>query len=129
MLKFKYYTSICGAVPSQKLAVIAVKHREKIFERNRNIISDNLSHSDIFFKKHGGLFKYNKPMAGPIAFHKLISQVPVAQFCDDLVQKKGVLLAPGALFDKDGNYFRMGYGRRNFKEALDLLDEYLTDNF
>jgi len=129
MLGLKYYTSICGAAPSQKLGVIAVKHREKIFERNRRIISDNLSYADKFFEKHGDLFKCNRPMAGPIAFHKLNAPVDVSDFCGGLVEGKGVLLAPGRLFDSDGNYFRMGYGRKSFKGALDLLEEYVSEQF
>ncbi|MCL1974555.1 MAG: aminotransferase class I/II-fold pyridoxal phosphate-dependent enzyme [Firmicutes bacterium] len=126
MLNLKYYTSICSPVPSQKLALIAIKHKEEIFAKNRRIILDNLDFSDKFFAKHRALFQYNRPAAGPIAFHKLKSDIPVAGFCDDLVQSKGVLLAPGSLFDKEGNYFRMGYGRKNFKEALDMLDEYVS---
>jgi aspartate/methionine/tyrosine aminotransferase len=125
MLNYKYYNSICGAVPSQKLATIAVRHREKIFARSRAIINENLAYSDAFFKKHEGLFQYNRPMAGPIAFHKLKADISSEAFCDDLVKKKGVLLAYGTLFEKEGNYFRMGYGRKNFKTCLDLLDEFV----
>jgi aspartate/methionine/tyrosine aminotransferase len=125
MLKFKHYTSICSAAPSQKLAAIAIKHREEIFARNREIIAANLAYSDKFFAAHTDIFKYNRPMAGPIAFHKLLLNMPIADFCADLREQKGVLLAPGGLFERDGNYFRMGYGRKNFKEGLDLLDEYV----
>lgn len=124
MLGFKYYTSICSAVPSQKLAIVAIKHREEIFAKNRKIIRDNLCYSDKFFEKYRGLFIYNRPMAGPIAFHRLKQAGPVDEFCGDLLRRKGVLLAPGLLFDKKGNYFRMGYGRRNFAAALDIMDEY-----
>jgi aspartate/methionine/tyrosine aminotransferase len=127
MLGFKYYTTICGAVPSQKLALIAVKNRNKLFARNRKIINENLSYSDQFFKKHEVLFQNNRPMAGPIAFHRLKTPQSVLDFCDDLVKQKGVLLAPGALFDKEGGYFRMGYGRKNFKTCLDMLDNYLEN--
>lgn len=127
MLNFKYYTSICGPAPSQKLSIIAVKHRDKIFARNRAIIEGNLSLSDTFFKKHENIFQYNRPMAGPIAFHRLKADVPIASFCDGLVSKKGLLLAYDALFDKGGNYFRMGYGRKSFKACLGLLDEYVSE--
>ncbi|MCL2699825.1 MAG: aminotransferase class I/II-fold pyridoxal phosphate-dependent enzyme [Defluviitaleaceae bacterium] len=126
MLNFKYYNSICGAVPSQKLAIIAVRNREKLFAANRRIISENLLYSDIFFKKHEGIFQYNRPMAGPIAFHRLKDRC-IEDFCDELVKQKGVLLAYGTLFEKDGGYFRMGYGRKNFKICLDLLDEYVSE--
>lgn len=127
MLNFKYYTTICSAVPSQKLALIAVRHRDKLFSRNSTIINENLSYSDVFFKKHHAFFQYNRPMAGPIAFHRLKLPQSAADFCDDLVRKKGVLLAPGALFDKEDSYFRMGYGRKNFKTCLDLLGEYMEE--
>jgi len=124
MLNFKYYISICGAVPSQKLAIIALRHRERLFQRNREIIAGNLKYSDQFFHKYERLFQYNRQVAGPIAFHRLKINMPVADFCLDLLRQKGVLLAHGALFDMAGNYFRMGYGRKNFKECVDLLDEY-----
>ncbi|MCL1808419.1 MAG: aminotransferase class I/II-fold pyridoxal phosphate-dependent enzyme [Clostridiales bacterium] len=129
MLNFKYYNSICGAVPSQKLAAIAVRHREELFARNRRIINSNLEHSDIFFEKHKGLFQYNRPMAGPIAFHRLNAGVSSKDFCEDLIRRKGVLLAYGSLFDKEGDYFRMGYGRKNFKTCLDLLEEYIAEGY
>ena len=128
MLGYKYYTSICSAVPSQKLAIIAVRNREKLFARNRKIISENLLYSDQFFQKHRNLFQYNRPMAGPIAFHELKTSQSTADFCDGLVRQKGVLLAPGSLFEKEGNYFRMGYGRKNYKTCLDLLDKYLEES-
>ncbi|MDR0499057.1 MAG: hypothetical protein LBH03_04900 [Holophagales bacterium] len=127
MLGFKYYTTICSAVPSQKLAIIAVKNRGKLFARNRKIINENLLYSDQFFKKHKDLFQYNRPMAGPIAFHRLKISQSVHDFCDGLVRQKGVLLAPGTLFDKEGGYFRMGYGRENFKTCLDMLDNYMEE--
>ena len=125
MLNFKYYTSICSPVPSQKLAAIAVRHRDMIIGRNREIISENLLHSDRFFAKHKDAFQYNRPMAGPIAFHSLKSESTIEDFCERLVAEKGVLLAPGTLFDMDGNYFRMGYGRKDYKAGLDLLDGFL----
>lgn len=127
MLKFKYYTTICSATPSQKLALIAVRQRHKLFERNRKIIAENLLYSDRFFVKHAAAFQYNRPMAGPIAFHKLNLPESVSTFCAELLRQKGVLLAPGNLFDYEGNYFRMGYGRKNFKTALGLLEEFMQE--
>jgi len=126
MQNFKHYTTICSPIPSQRLSIIAVKHREGIFARNRRIISDNLQLSDIFFEKHGGFFTYNRPMAGPIAFHRLNSGRTAREFCEELRKKEGVLLAHGELFDFDGSFFRMGYGRKSFKTALELLDKFVT---
>ena len=126
MLNFKFYTTICSPAPSQKLAIIAVRHRKKLFERSSEIINRNLIYSDDFFKKHEGLFQYNRPMAGPIAFHKLRFDKSVNDFYEGLITQKGVLLANGNLFDMDNSYFRMGYGRKNYKACLDQLDEYVN---
>ncbi len=125
MVKYKYYTTICSSAPSEFLSVVALEHKEEILARNRSIINANLNLAEVFFKKYSHLFINNRPAAGPIAFHKLITEGTVRDFCTDLIKKKGVLLLPGDVYEVEGNYFRMGYGRRNFSEALARLEEYL----
>ena len=44
----------------------------------------------------------------------------------DLVEKTGVLLLPGTLYDDQSNHFRIGFGRKNFPEAIALLEEFLA---
>ena len=36
--------------------------------------------------------------------------MPVADFCQLAVDKKGVLLLPATIYEMDEQYFRMGYG-------------------
>lgn len=38
--------------------------------------------------------------------------MPVSEFCRLAVEKKGVLLLSGDVYEADGPYFRMGYGRK-----------------
>ena len=44
------------------------------------------------------------------------------------VDKKGVLLLPADIYDVDGQYFRMGYGRKGVPKALDKFEEFLSEN-
>lgn len=128
LMKMKHYTSISSSAPSEKLSIIALKNSDLLLERNKKIIEDNLKTSDEFFSKYPKLFIYNRPMAGPVAFIKMNIDIPIADFCDELVERKGVLLLPSNIYGMDTQYFRMGFGRRNFKESLDKFEEYLIDN-
>lgn len=128
LIKMKHYTSICSSGPSEKLSIIALKHSEMLLQRNTQIIEDNLKIADAFFKKYPDLFKFNRPMAGPIAFIKMNIEMPIAKFCNELVDKQGVLLLPSNIYGMDTQYFRMGFGRTNFKESLDQFEAYLIEN-
>ena len=50
----------------------------------------------------------------------------VDRFCADLVERAGVLLLPGTLYEPGLNHFRVGYGRRNLPQALNQLASYLA---
>ncbi len=126
---FKDYTTICSSAPSEFLSTLALRHKDKIINRNLSIIKENLSLLDPFFQRHEKTFQWLRPKAGPIAFPCLRQGSGVTDshaFCLDLIEKKGVLLLPGDLYNWDAaGYFRIGFGRRNFAEGLNLLDEYL----
>ncbi|MGC8492579.1 MAG: aminotransferase class I/II-fold pyridoxal phosphate-dependent enzyme [Syntrophobacteraceae bacterium] len=125
MARFKHYLTICSSAPSEFLATLALRQGPCLLARNLEIIQANLAESDRFFAEYASLFQYNRPLAGPIAFHRV--HAPVEEFCSDLRKAKGVLLLPGSVYDYPGNYFRMGYGRRDFPTCLGLLREYLAE--
>ena len=122
---FKDYTTICNSAPAEYLATIALKHREAILGRNLDIISKNLTLLDKFFDRYPGLFHWQKPRAGPIAFPRFLGPDTV-QFCSELLDRAGVLLLPGTLYD-DGleHYFRIGFGRKNLPQGLQALERHL----
>jgi len=124
-LAFKDYTTICSSAPSEILAIIAIRAKEKIIQRNLEIIKNNLEQLDQFFAQFNHFFEWNKPKAGPIAFPKLKSDMDVNHFCIDLVEKKGVMLLPSSVYDFQGNNFRIGFARKKMKEALNVFGEYL----
>jgi len=122
---YKDYTTICSSAPSEILTIMALRSKEKIVERNLTIIRNNLMLLDNFFKEYANIFSWNRPKAGPIAFPKLLSEINSEDFCLDLIEKKGVLLLPGNLYDYEGNNFRIGFARKNMPQALNKLKEYI----
>ena len=107
-----------------KLIISALRHKQKLVDRNLEIISNNLPTLDQFFKRHSDHFAWQRPQAGAIGFPRLIGK-DVDQFCKDLVEATGVLLLPGSLYEDSGNHFRIGFGRQNFPEALERLEKFL----
>jgi aspartate/methionine/tyrosine aminotransferase len=124
-LAMKDYTTICNSAPSEILALAALRKKETFIARNLNIIHNNLSVAGQFFEKYPADFEWIPPIAGSVAFPRLRRKTAIDVFCQDLLQKKSVMLVHGGLFDFPGNYFRLGLGRLNFKSALQLLEEFI----
>lgn len=126
MASFKDYTSICNSAPSEFLATLALRYHHVILERNRNIIFANLRRLESFFDEYSKFFLWNKPKAGPLAFPRLLFTDDADGFCHDLMEKEGVLLAPGQYFGSFAGHVRFGFGRKNMPEALERLERYLA---
>jgi aspartate/methionine/tyrosine aminotransferase len=122
---FKDYTTICSAAPSEILALIGLRARDRVLARSRRIVVDNLALLDPFFRRRREQFAWVRPRGGSIAFPRLIGDVPIDRFAADLVESEGVLLLPGSQFGYPGNHFRIGFGRENLPEALGRLEAYL----
>jgi len=124
---FKDYTTICNSAPGEILGVMALRARNQIVARNLAIIRVNLALAAAFFTAHASRFRWLLPQAGSVAFPQLITGEPVADFCRDVLERRSVLILPGDVFDFGGNHFRIGLGRRNFGEALGVLEGYLAE--
>ena len=124
---FKDYTSICNSAPSEFLSTVALRHRHRLVQKNRNIIFHNLYELNRFFSQYHHLFRWVAPKAGPIGFPKLKIDRDVEAFCLDVAEKKGVLLLPGNYYDFGHHHFRIGFGRKNMSEALEKLEQYLQE--
>lgn len=131
MEKIKHYLSICDASPSEVLATIALKARERILDRNRSIAQENLAKLSAFFGRHGDRFEWYEPDGGCIAYPRYLGDDGVESFCARLVEEAGVLLLPASMYRSEllptaPDRFRIGYGRRGMDEALQAFEAFLA---
>ncbi len=125
MAALKDYTTICNSAPSEFLATVALRNRQRLVERNVGIIQHNLETVREFLRRHADLFSWVPPRAGSMAFPRYLGG-SVDAFCDKLVREAGVLLLPGSMYDEHENHFRLGLGRKNLPEAVQRLEEFLA---
>lgn len=125
---FKDYTTICSSGPSEFLATIALRNVNKLIDRNYAIVQTNLAVLRKFITQYSILFEWIEPEAGNIGFVRILFSENVERFCLDLIEMKGVLLLPSTTYNYGTQHFRIGFGRKNFPEALSLLEEYVREN-
>jgi aspartate/methionine/tyrosine aminotransferase len=123
---YKMYTSICNSAPSEVLALIALRTKDAILARNRDIILYNLNLLDEFIQRHSTSIRWVRPESGTIAFLELLLPISIDQFTEELVEQTGVLIMPAAVFDIPGNFFRVGFGRRNMPDVLTRFEQFLS---
>ena len=128
--RYKHYTTIRNAGPSEVLATIALKSRERILARNRALVADNLALLETFFYARQDLFEWRAPEGGCVAYPRFRGAEGVEVFCRDLVEQAGVLLLPSSIYSSrllptPVDRFRIGYGRCGVPAALEALDAWL----
>ena len=126
MAGFKDYTTICNSAPSEFLATLALRHAGQLLERNRAIVTGNLTLAEAFFARQSERLAWTLPKAGPVAFPQLRAGSATA-FCAEVLRTQGVLLAPGPLFGGEDASFRLGLGRSDFADGLARLEACLAD--
>ena len=124
-LSFKDYTTICSSAPGEILGIMALRARQALIRRSLDIIQTNLEHAGDFFARYADRFTWIKPQAGSVAFPRWLGNTPVETFCQDVLDRQGVMIVPGSIFDFPGSHFRVGLGRKNFPEALERVSEFL----
>ena len=122
--KYKHYLSICNSGPSEALALIALKARDQILERNRTLIGENANLLETLFNDFPGLVEWQRPQGGCVAYPKYIGPGDGEKFCRKLIEESGVLLLPSSTYVSDltttpEDHFRIGIGRdKVFKDGL-----------
>lgn len=133
MERLKHYLSISSSGPSEQLAIIALQHREEIFRRNCAIVDENLVRWDAFFAQYPDLFDWQHPQASCMAYPRYNGADGVENFTRQLVEKQGVLLLPGSVYQSavgatPNDRFRLSLGRRGLDEGLHAFATYLEQH-
>lgn len=128
----KHYLSICNAGPSERLAIIALRARDRILERNARIVSDGIDQWSAFFSRHEQLFEWIPPVAGCVAYPRFKGAEGIEVFAAKLVDETGVLVLPASIYASPAvplpdQHFRVGAGRLGLAEGLAVFDQFLAD--
>ena len=132
MVKFKSYkdyTTICNAAPSEYLAEVGLIHKEKLINRNKAIALENLKLINELFEAYQELIVWKAPKAGVIAFPQFKKNTNVMIDYRKMAKDYGLLLLPGSCYGYPESFFRIGYGRKNFPEALAVFEKFLKNQF
>jgi aspartate/methionine/tyrosine aminotransferase len=129
--KRKHYTTICNAGPTEYLTALALRSRERIWERNRGIIAANRPLFDDFFSRWADLFDWQPPVGGCVCFPRYKAG-DVEAFCHDLLMKEGVLVLPASIYyselaETPSDHFRVGLGRLGLEAGLEAFDRFVQE--
>jgi aspartate/methionine/tyrosine aminotransferase len=131
--RFKHFLSICNSAPSEVLARIALKARQKILTRNRAVVRDNLGVLNGFFADYEHLFDWREPDGGCIGFIRYKGAEGVEEFTRRLVEESGVLFLPSSIYRSElgpvpENCLRVGFGRSHVPKGVAVLRAWLEVN-
>lgn len=146
MKALKDYTTICNSAPSELLALMALRSRERIISAHRERVHCNVDAAADFFARHETRFRWIPPRAGTVCFPRLLLPDPsgsveargdrtdsgqgplrdgAGEFCARVLRDTGALLLPSTVYDYGDEHFRLGLGREDFAEGLGVLHAYI----
>ena len=121
------YDTISYGVLDDMIASLALKNKEKIFARNRAILTKNRAILDNWVNATEGVH-YVRPVAGTTALVYYDKDIPSYELCTRLIREKGLLFTPGAAMEMEGAV-RIGYAfdSQLLQKGLDVFAEFLKE--
>jgi aspartate/methionine/tyrosine aminotransferase len=114
-----YTTTTTGAINAE-LARLAFERRDEIVARTRAIAQKRLPVLEAWVSDHPDWFTYTPTRLAGHAFVGYRFEIGSVELAEHLIDRCGVLIAPGSLFGLD-KYFRIGYGLPHLEEGLHRL--------
>jgi aspartate/methionine/tyrosine aminotransferase len=124
-LNARSYFTVSNTILGERLATLAMNHRDVIYDRVRRASSPNLALLDEFFNQHRDVLAWIRPDGGMTAFPWLVDRSDARPFCRE-VASRGVMLAPGDCFGMP-DHFRIGFAvsENRFVKGLERVAEFL----
>lgn len=121
-----YDTISCGVL-DDIFASLALKNKDRIFARNREIMLKNREILDKWVQKEKHV-SYVRPVAGTTALLFYDLDIPSRELCTDLLRKTGVFFTPGECFEQEGSV-RIGYAydSKTLEEGLEKFSQYMAE--
>jgi aspartate/methionine/tyrosine aminotransferase len=117
---YRDYVSLSPGKLNDALARLALKHRDQIVARNREIITANLKTATAFMDERRDFLSWTPPRGGLLALIKYDLPIESLPLADKLATEYSVMLAPGSAFGYE-HHLRLGIG-----QAPDVFSEGLA---
>lgn len=126
MTSHRDYNHISCGLFDEALAGIALRHKDKLLQRNQGIVRDNLAILDAWVQSQSHVH-YTKPQAGTTALVYYDYDIPSRQLCHEMYHATGAFVTPGDCFEQ-GRSMRIGYAcdQQVLKDGLKAIDEYFA---
>ncbi len=125
-LSHRDYNLVSCGVFGEMLAAAALKHRDKLLERRRKIVRENLQILDDWVGSEPHI-SYVKPKAGTTALVYYDLDISSYEFCEEMYKKTGAFVTPGDCFEVPHS-MRIGYayGKQDLIDGLKAISEYIA---
>ena len=125
-LSHRDYNRVSCGVFDEMLAAAALKHRDKLLERSRKIVRENLQILDDWVGSEPHV-SYVKPKAGTTALVYYDLDISSYEFCEEMYKKTGAFVTPGDCFEVPHS-MRIGYayGKQDLIDGLKAISEYIA---
>lgn len=133
MVRLKHYLSICNSAPSERLSLVALRHRKTVLERTRAVARAGYTQVAAFLAEFPELFQTYEPDGGVVMFPRYKGANGVERFCRRLVEEAGAVLLPASIYASaltptPTDRFRIGYGRSNLDDGLAAMRAFIRSN-
>ena len=124
-LSHRDYNHISCGMFDELVASVALKHADKILERNRGIVRENLAILDAWMQSEPRL-RYTRPQAGTTALVYYDYDLESYDFCTRMYHQTGAFVTPGDCFEEPKS-MRIGYAcdQQELKDGLKAVSEFL----
>lgn len=127
LLSHRDYNLISCGMFDEAVAALALAHADKLLERSRHIVRQNLETLEAWVDSEPHL-SFTKPEAGTTALVYYDYDVDSYTFCKDMIAMSGALVTPGDCFEEPKS-MRIGYAysdnTADLQEGLDAISRYL----
>lgn len=120
------YDLISCGIFDEMLAAVALRHSDKLLERSKKIVRENLAILDEWVNSEPHV-SYVKPKAGTTALVYYDLDIPSYTFCEEMYHKTGAFVTPGDCFEMPHS-MRIGYayGKQALIDGLRAISEYIA---
>ena len=125
-----YFGTACPARASELQALMVLRARDVLLERNLGIIKRNLEIVERFLQANSDLFSYVKPTAGCVLWVEFKGPLTSTELGAALA-KAGISMKPSYCFTPDPDdgvdqYFRIGFGEEKVPAAIEALARFVA---